>query len=121
MEGQTAGSENVPERVEFPAAAGRIQSVCAGDSHSAALTAAGQLFAWGVFRDSSGRCGARPPAARRVARACSLKHRPVDGDVSRVLVRVLGVLGCRWQAPTLYVGLPPPPAGHTIRRPYGSG
>ena len=69
MEGQTEGSENVPERVAFPAAAGRVQSICAGDSHSVALTAGGQLFVWGVFRDSSGRSPHQPhrlaPSRRR--------------------------------------------------------
>ena len=34
--------------------------VCAGDSHSAALTAHGAVFAWGTFRGSSGPFGFAP-------------------------------------------------------------
>jgi len=59
IEGTTAGSETVPERVKIPGDP-RIKAVTAGDSHSAALSAGGEVFAWGVFRDSSGRFGFAP-------------------------------------------------------------
>ena len=41
------GSETVPAKVEgLP----RIVQVCAGDSHTAALSEDGQVYAWGNFR-----------------------------------------------------------------------
>ena len=41
------GSETVPAKVEgLP----RIVQVCAGDSHTAALSEEGQVYAWGNFR-----------------------------------------------------------------------
>ena len=33
---------------------GKVVMISAGDSHSAALTEDGRVFAWGTFRDSSG-------------------------------------------------------------------
>eukprot|EP00088_Acartia_fossae_P027087 TRINITY_DN27867_c0_g1_i6.p1 TRINITY_DN27867_c0_g1~~TRINITY_DN27867_c0_g1_i6.p1 ORF type:complete len:474 (+),score=126.00 TRINITY_DN27867_c0_g1_i6:60-1424(+) len=44
----------VPGKVELE---GRIVMITAGDSHSAALTDDGKVFAWGTFRDSSGPIG----------------------------------------------------------------
>ena len=34
---------------------GKVVMISAGDSHSAALTEDGRVFAWGTFRDSSGK------------------------------------------------------------------
>ena len=43
------GSETVPGKVDgLP----KIVQVCAGDSHTAALSADGRVFAWGNFRVS---------------------------------------------------------------------
>ena len=39
----------LPEKVELPE---KIVLVSAGDSHTAALSASGRLFAWGTFRVS---------------------------------------------------------------------
>ncbi|KAJ1480873.1 regulator of chromosome condensation 1/beta-lactamase-inhibitor protein II [Baffinella frigidus] len=56
IEGETTGSETVPERVHIPGDV-KIKYLTAGDSHSGALSETGQVFAWGVFRDSGGRFG----------------------------------------------------------------
>uniref|UniRef100_T1J8U9 RCC1-like domain-containing protein n=1 Tax=Strigamia maritima TaxID=126957 RepID=T1J8U9_STRMM len=47
-------SEFEPGEVEID---GRVIQISAGDSHSAALTDAGDVYAWGTFRDSSGAMG----------------------------------------------------------------
>ncbi|KAM7301217.1 regulator of chromosome condensation [Ixodes scapularis] len=47
-------SETTPGAVELPEP---VTHVSAGDSHSAALTVSGAVFAWGSFRDSSGFMG----------------------------------------------------------------
>ncbi|XP_060594377.1 regulator of chromosome condensation-like isoform X1 [Ruditapes philippinarum] len=48
------GSETVPGKVDgLP----KIVYVCAGDSHTAALSEDGRVFAWGNFRDASGSMG----------------------------------------------------------------
>lgn len=43
-----------PGKVTFPDGTGSIVALSAGDSHSAALSAEGQLFFWGGWRDNSG-------------------------------------------------------------------
>lgn len=43
------GSEMVPGKVEL---AEKVVQVCAGDSHTAALTEDGVVFIWGSFRVS---------------------------------------------------------------------
>jgi len=43
-----------PGKVEID---GRVVMISAGDSHTAALTEDGKVFAWGTFRDSSGPIG----------------------------------------------------------------
>jgi len=47
----------LPEKVELPE---KIVLVSAGDSHTAALSASGRLFAWGTFRDINGPIGIIP-------------------------------------------------------------
>jgi len=44
----------LPGKVDLP---GRIVQICCGDSHTAALTDQGEVWAWGTFRDSSGPIG----------------------------------------------------------------
>ena len=39
---------------------GKIVQICAGDSHSAALTSDGKVYYWGTFRDNSGSFGLTP-------------------------------------------------------------
>jgi len=48
----------VPGKVDLPS---RIVMICCGDSHTAALTNEGQVWAWGTFRDSSGPIGLVEP------------------------------------------------------------
>uniref|UniRef100_A0A2C9JH32 RCC1-like domain-containing protein n=2 Tax=Biomphalaria glabrata TaxID=6526 RepID=A0A2C9JH32_BIOGL len=48
------GSETKPGKVNLPAP---IVMVTAGDSHSAALTDDGRVYAWGNFRDANGKMG----------------------------------------------------------------
>ncbi|XP_041357902.1 regulator of chromosome condensation-like [Gigantopelta aegis] len=48
------GSETWPGRVDLPY---KIVQVSAGDSHSAALTDDGRVYAWGTFRDANGSIG----------------------------------------------------------------
>jgi regulator of chromosome condensation len=45
-----------PLKVQFPEET-RILQICAGDSHSAALSSGGIVYVWGVFRDSNGPFG----------------------------------------------------------------
>jgi len=47
-----------PERIAFPDDAGKVCALSGGDSHSAALTLDGCVYAWGSFRDKSGCFGA---------------------------------------------------------------
>lgn len=48
------GTETVPGKVDgLP----RIVQVCAGDSHTAALSDDGRVYAWGNFRDANGSMG----------------------------------------------------------------
>ncbi len=54
------GDAYTPGRVALPAAAGRIVQLSAGDSHTAALTERGAVWAWGTFRDASGVMGFAP-------------------------------------------------------------
>lgn len=51
------GDEEQPKAVVFPVAGARIVLVSAGDSHSAALSDDGVVYAWGTFRDAGGRIG----------------------------------------------------------------
>lgn len=56
--GRKVGEEEecfIPGLVELGGA--RAVQICAGDSHTAALTALGEVWAWGTFRDSSGPIG----------------------------------------------------------------
>ncbi|XP_048256048.1 regulator of chromosome condensation-like [Haliotis rufescens] len=48
------GSENTPAKVDLAA---KIVQVSAGDSHTAALSSEGIVYAWGNFRDASGSMG----------------------------------------------------------------
>ncbi|ESO92365.1 hypothetical protein LOTGIDRAFT_178675 [Lottia gigantea] len=48
------GSETEPGKVELPH---RIVQISAGDSHTAALTEYGEVYAWGNFRDANGSIG----------------------------------------------------------------
>jgi len=48
----------VPGKVEI---GGKVIQISGGDSHSAALTEDGRVFAWGTFRDSSGPIGLVKP------------------------------------------------------------
>ncbi|XP_064486707.1 regulator of chromosome condensation-like [Ornithodoros turicata] len=50
----TDGSEATPGRVDLTEP---VAKICAGDSHSAALTQSGVVYVWGNFRDSSGPMG----------------------------------------------------------------
>jgi regulator of chromosome condensation len=43
-----------PGKVDIP---GKVVQICAGDSHSAAMTEDGKAYYWGTFRDSSGSFG----------------------------------------------------------------
>ena len=47
----------VPGVVKIPS---KVQQICAGDSHTAALTEDGRVYYWGTFRDSSGSFGLTP-------------------------------------------------------------
>jgi regulator of chromosome condensation len=41
----------------MPKTAGALAALSAGDSHSAALTCKGEVYAWGTFRDDAGVMG----------------------------------------------------------------
>jgi len=48
------GEESVPNVVEGALAGKRVVLVGAGDSHMACLTADGQIYSWGTYKDSNG-------------------------------------------------------------------
>ncbi|XP_065662391.1 regulator of chromosome condensation [Hydra vulgaris] len=52
----TDGEEFIPRKVLLPQGI-RVVYASAGDSHSAALTDDGRVFAWGAYRDASGQIG----------------------------------------------------------------
>ena len=56
QQGETQGSESVPDRVRLPNNE-IIEAISAGDSHSCAVDSKGSLFGWGCFRDSGGKFG----------------------------------------------------------------
>lgn len=48
---------DVPCAVSMPKGTGTMTALSAGDSHSAVLTATGQVYVWGTFRDDAGVMG----------------------------------------------------------------
>ncbi|XP_054716060.1 regulator of chromosome condensation-like [Uloborus diversus] len=54
----------IPHRVEIPE---RIVQVCAGDSHSAALSQSGQVYIWGNFRSGDGPMGLTPDGQKQTS------------------------------------------------------
>jgi regulator of chromosome condensation len=50
-------ASDVPGLVRMPTAAGEVVTISAGDSHSAALTNTGHVYAWGTFRGDAGVMG----------------------------------------------------------------
>ena len=68
----------VPGVVKIPS---KVQQICAGDSHTAALTEDGRVYYWGTFRDSSGSFGLTPdgqmqklPLQLGIKHNCSLSY-----------------------------------------------
>jgi len=83
----------VPGKVDID---GKVVQISGGDSHSAALTEDGRVFAWGTFRDSSGPIGLIKPGEPQktplkvledvvVKKICSGEHHmamlSVDGEI----------------------------------------
>lgn len=70
----------LPGKVTFPEETGPIALLSAGDSHSAALSAEGQLFFWGGWRDNSGsmtspvKSPIRIPTLTRIVKIASGYH-----------------------------------------------
>ncbi|KAK9820428.1 hypothetical protein WJX72_010230 [[Myrmecia] bisecta] len=62
-------------RVQMPTAHGPVVQVSAGDSHTAALTNQGYVYAWGTYRDSSGVYGFTPDT--KIAVLPTLVYSPV--------------------------------------------
>ena len=48
------GDESLPVLVEGALSGKRVSMITAGDSHMAALTSEGQVYAWGTYKDSNG-------------------------------------------------------------------
>ena len=79
----------------------KIIEISAGDSFSVALTAAGNVYFWGVFRDSNGKVGdiVEPPVKLKTsgvkAIACGANHLLLlrNGDVYSIGVGEQGQLG----------------------------
>lgn len=71
------GSEMVPGKVDL---AEKVVQVCAGDSHTAALTEDGAVFIWGSFRDNNGVIGLLEPMKK-----CSL---PVKVPLEKAVVKI---------------------------------
>uniref|UniRef100_A0A0B6Z548 RCC1-like domain-containing protein n=1 Tax=Arion vulgaris TaxID=1028688 RepID=A0A0B6Z548_9EUPU len=57
------GSETLPGKVNIPAP---VVMVSAGDSHTAALTNDGRVYAWGNFRDANGLMGLTSNGASKI-------------------------------------------------------
>lgn len=53
----TPGDAYTPAEVTMPDGCAHVIMLSAGDSHTAALTVKGEVYAWGTFRDSSGVMG----------------------------------------------------------------
>jgi len=83
----------IPGKVEID---GKVVQISGGDSHSAALTEDGKVFAWGTFRDSSGPIGLVKPGEPQttplrvlegvvIKKICSGEHHmamlTVDGEI----------------------------------------
>lgn len=97
----------VPGVVKIPS---KVQQICAGDSHTAALTEDGRVYYWGTFRDSSGSFGLTPdgqmqklplqldlPGGKTVVKVCSGTDHIVmltaDGELYTVGCAEQGQLG----------------------------
>ncbi|KDD73507.1 hypothetical protein H632_c2107p0, partial [Helicosporidium sp. ATCC 50920] len=68
-----AGDSYVPGKVAISSDS-RIVQLSAGDSHSTALTAMGEVWAWGTFRDASGVYGFSP--STHIQASPTLVHLP---------------------------------------------
>ena len=84
------GEESSPALVEGGLLGKRVTMVTAGDSHMAALTSEGQVYAWGTYKDSNGYIdpNAKPESSPRkidtvpvlVPNLPSIKHLASGGD-----------------------------------------
>ncbi|XP_035245094.1 regulator of chromosome condensation [Anguilla anguilla] len=92
------GSETSPGKVELGE---RVVQVSAGDSHTAALTEEGVVYAWGSFRDNNGVIGLLEPMRKSASPVKYLIDEPVvkiaSGNDHLVMLTVSGGLyssGC---------------------------
>ena len=69
-----SASNPTPRVVTLPGQVGRVTQVAAGNSHSLAVTASGQLYAFGC--DSYGELGFPPPAPNTMCAWCPLPRPP---------------------------------------------
>ncbi len=73
---------------------GKIIQICAGDSHSAALTSEGKVYYWGTFRDNSGTFGLTPDGQNQplpIPLAHHLKVRKIVSGNAYLLVYNLAI------------------------------
>ena len=86
-----SGVESAPAVVEGGLLGKRVKMITAGDSHMVALTATGEVFAWGTYKDSNGYMdpGAKPEngdarridaVPKRVAGLPTVRHIASGGD-----------------------------------------
>jgi regulator of chromosome condensation len=78
------GDAYTPGCVTLPADAAPIVQISAGDSHTAALTQDGSVFAWGTYRDSSGVMGFSPTTRIQLTPICVYRPTTAAEQVVRL-------------------------------------
>ena len=83
--GSDDGEEYLPRKVALPEGV-KVVKVSAGDSHTAALTTDGEVYAWGSYRDGSGVIGLTSTIVGK--KGLHVKIFPTSADTTAVATKI---------------------------------